>query len=78
MAGGNNQFSITTERMRHFLERHHPDFWNGSVKTTQTFFDQSLSIDDIADLAKKTVQQGFDARVGSNGRFRYTANNQMC
>jgi len=65
---GGDTFSITKERMTHFLERHHPSYWDGSVKTTQTFFDESLNVQDITNLVKQT-----GTRSGTNERFTYNA-----
>jgi hypothetical protein len=70
---GGEKFSITKERMCHILSRHHPDFWDGSGKATQTFFDSALSVDDVIDLAQQTVQGGYSTRIGSNSRFTYEA-----
>jgi len=71
---GKETFSITKERMAHFLSRHHPAYWDGSTKLTQTFLDPSLSVDDVGMLVKQTVQTGYNTRAPSGfaGTFSYT------
>jgi hypothetical protein len=68
---GDGQWLV--HNMRHILSRHHPDFWDGSVKATQTFFDSALSADDIADLVKQTIQNGHSTRVRERLTFTYEA-----
>ena len=69
---GGEKFSLTRERLVHVLERHHPQYWDGSVKTVQTFLDEDLSIDDVTDLVKSTIQKGFDTRVAASRRSTFT------
>ena len=69
---GGEKFSLTRERLAHVLERHHPQYWDGSVKTVQTFLDEDLSMDDVTDLIKGTIQQGFDTRVAAGRRATFT------
>jgi len=72
---GGEAFSITRQRMAHFLSRHHPEFWGALGESTRSLnnaFDAGLTVDDIADLAQKTVQQGYGNRVLlSNGAYEY-------
>ena len=44
---GNAQFQLDKSGMSHILQRHHPTYWDGSAKATQTFFDKSMSIADV-------------------------------
>jgi hypothetical protein len=46
--------------MTHILERHHPTYWDGSVKPTQTFFDKKMSVSDIEDAVSQIVTQNRD------------------
>ncbi|WP_342558985.1 hypothetical protein [Metasolibacillus sp. FSL K6-0083] len=48
---GSHTFKLTKTDMKHMLERHHPEFWDGSVKTKQTFYNPNLSVDDVKDIA---------------------------
>ncbi|MFV0460785.1 MAG: Hint domain-containing protein [Actinomycetales bacterium] len=44
---GNAQFQLDKSGMSHILQRHHPSYWDGSAKASQTFFDESMSIADV-------------------------------
>ena len=54
---GNQSILISKERMKHFLERHHPKFWDGSTKTVQTFLNKNMSVDDVADTITNILKQ---------------------
>ena len=43
--------------MKHILERHHPEYWAGESKTTQSFFDRKMSIDDIQNVVADLISQ---------------------
>lgn len=42
MTFGNQQFLLDKKSMNHILERHHPGYWNGTVKKSQTFLNKKL------------------------------------
>lgn len=41
----------------HILERHHPEFWNGTAKKNQTFFDKKIMIDDLVSIVQSVMKQ---------------------
>ena len=41
---GNQNFLLDKKGMKHILERHHPEYWNGTIKNTQTFLDKSIGL----------------------------------
>ena len=45
---GNQNFLLDKKGMKHILERHHPEYWNGTIKSTQTILDKSMTIEDIS------------------------------
>lgn len=55
MKFGSNTFLLDKSGMKHILERHHPNYWDGSVKAQQTFFDASMSIEDITSAIKSVI-----------------------
>ena len=67
-------FSVSAERMEHFLGRHHPTYWQGSPKALNTALDGSLSVDDVYKLVERTVNEGYSSRsMSAPGVFEYTA-----
>lgn len=64
---GNSTFQLGRSGLTHVLERHHPTYWDGSVKAGQSFFDESMSIYDvqaaIGDVARQNREQL--ARIGA-------------
>jgi hypothetical protein len=54
---GANVFLLDKKGMEHFLTRHHPDYWDGSVKSVQTFFDPRMSADELAGIAHEVMKQ---------------------
>ena len=51
------------------LERHHPKYWNGSVKQSQSFLDKNISISEIQDIASQVINQNRSkvSSIGANG-----------
>lgn len=69
---GNEQFLLDKAGMKHFLERHHPDYWTGETKKTQTFFDRSMSVKDIENVAVEVMHQNRGELIekGTNGMYQ--------
>ncbi len=67
-----NELQFDKSGMKHVLTRHHPDFWDGSVKAKQSFFDGKLSISDIQRIAGEVITQnrGIISQKGTNGMYQ--------
>ncbi|OPH47371.1 hypothetical protein BC351_40160 [Paenibacillus ferrarius] len=74
MTFGNNKFLLDKSGMTHILERHHPSYWDGSVKSSQTFFNENLSIDDISNGIQSVMNQNRQTLInrGSTGMYQIT------
>ena len=59
----NQTFQLDKAGMRHILERHAPEYWNRSPKSSQTFFDPGTSIEDIPDVVRDILGQNRDAII---------------
>ena len=46
--------------MKQIPKRHHPEFWDGSVKTKQSFQDGKLLISNIQDIVGGIITQNRD------------------
>lgn len=57
MTFGNQQFLLDKKGMKHILERHHPEYWNGTVKKKQTFLDKNLSVNDVVNIVQDVMEQ---------------------
>ncbi|WP_316741008.1 RHS repeat-associated core domain-containing protein [Streptomyces sp. MK7] len=73
---GNQSFLLDKKGMEHILTRHHPNYWDGSVKKTQSFFDSSMSVDDVQDAIGQVMRQNRDTLVqrGSQGMYQIRGN----
>ena len=58
---GNQKIILNKDGMRHILERHHPTFWAGETKLTQTFFSPKTSVKDIEYTIQEVISQNRDA-----------------
>ncbi|WP_354626824.1 S-type pyocin domain-containing protein [Morganella morganii] len=57
---GNQTFKLDKPGMKHILERYHPDFWDGSIKSTQSFFNKDMSVSELTDAIDRVMQQNRD------------------
>ncbi len=60
--------------LKHILERHHPQYWNGSIKGTQSFFAKKTSISEIESAVFEVLKQNRDqvAKIGVNSKGQMT------
>ncbi|WP_201319379.1 S8 family serine peptidase [Paenibacillus sp. EPM92] len=74
MTFGSNKFLLDKSGMTHILERHHPSYWDGSVKSSQTFFNESISIDDISSAIQSVMSQNRETLInkGATGMYQIT------
>ncbi|MFK8844586.1 hypothetical protein [Streptomyces sp. Ac-502] len=54
---GDNEFQLDKKGMEHILKRHHPKYWDGSVKKEQSFLDPKLSVDDLKHVVGEVMNQ---------------------
>ncbi|MCX2828506.1 MULTISPECIES: hypothetical protein [Bacillus] len=57
--------------MKHVLERHHPDYWDGSVKKEQSFLNKDLSISDIQNIAGEIISKNRDIIISKGTKGMY-------
>jgi hypothetical protein len=72
MLFGDKTFLLDKSGMKHILERHHPNFWNGSIKKTQSFLDKNMSTDDITNAIHDIMKQNRDTLIerGTKGMYQ--------
>jgi hypothetical protein len=63
-------FVLDKKGLQHILERHHPSFWNGTTKASQSFFPKNMSISEIENAISEVLKQNPTriAEIGVNGR----------
>jgi len=71
---GSEVFQLDKSGMMHILERHHPQYWDGSVKLRQSFLDPRMSLDEIQDAIRAIMQQNREQliKLGTNVQFQVT------
>lgn len=74
MKFGQHEFLLDKKGMKHILERHHPSYWNGTTKTKQTFINNHLTPDDIADIVHSVLKQNREELLlkGTNKMYQVT------
>ena len=71
---GREVFQLDRAGMTHILERHHPQFWDGSVKVQQSFFDPAFTVEDITEAIDGIMKQNRDKLMEfGGGRGQLTA-----
>ena len=55
--------------MRHILERHAPEYWDGDSKGSQTFFEPGTSFEEIQDVAGDVLGQNRDAIIAKPSAY---------
>ncbi|MEE8603412.1 polymorphic toxin-type HINT domain-containing protein [Euzebya tangerina] len=60
---GSETFLLGKSDMDHILKRHHPEYWDGSTRPTQTFFDPAMSIQDVENAIAEVVRQNRDELI---------------
>jgi hypothetical protein len=54
---GSHTFKLDKSAMKHILSRHHPKYWDGTVKTNQSFFNANMSVNDVRNLIHAAMKQ---------------------
>ncbi|QUI20894.1 hypothetical protein HZI73_00585 [Vallitalea pronyensis] len=71
MLFGDKTFLLDKSGMKHILERHHPSFWDGSIKKAQSFFDKNMSVDDVSDAIHDIMKQNRDTLINKGTKGMY-------
>jgi Pre-toxin TG len=67
----NQTFLLDKRGMKHILERHHPEYWDGSIKAKQTFLRKNMSIDEIVNAIETIIRQNRDTLLKNGTTFSY-------
>ena len=66
---GSSILKLDKKGIKHMLERHLPNFWNGSIKTSQSFFNPKMSVPDITSAIESILMLNH-ARIPRAGASR--------
>ncbi|MCK4258508.1 MAG: EndoU domain-containing protein [Halanaerobiales bacterium] len=72
MIFGMDTFLLGKRGLKHILERHYLKYWDGSIKTVQSFFNKNMSIDNISDAIHHIMKQNRNILIekGTKGRYQ--------
>ncbi len=73
---GNETFKLDKSGMKHILERHHPEFWDGSIKNTQSFFNKDMSVNEITNAIESVMKQNRETLVTKGSIRMYQVEGQ--
>ncbi|WP_236343061.1 hypothetical protein [Paenibacillus plantiphilus] len=72
---GNENILLDKSGMKHMLERHHPEYYNGTVPKDpaipQSFFDKSMNIDDLAKAIEEVLKQNRGKIIEKGTKYSY-------
>ncbi|MEG2909808.1 MAG: hypothetical protein RR945_11335, partial [Erysipelotrichaceae bacterium] len=71
---GNNELLLDKNGMDHILSRHHLDYWDGTIKAKQSFFEKGTQISEIENAIDAVARQNKDliTEKGTNAIFQIT------
>jgi hypothetical protein len=71
---GSEVFQLDKRGMAHILERHHPQYWEGSVKVEQSFLDARMSIEELQNAIREVMQQNREQliKLGAIRQYQIT------
>ena len=66
----NTVFQLDKKGMKHILERHSPDFWNGTIKKSQSFLPDNMDIPEIENRIYTIMKNNKETfiKIGSSER----------
>ncbi|WP_375755335.1 hypothetical protein [Corallococcus exercitus] len=68
---GSETFLLDKKGLQHILERHHPRYWNGTTKASQSFFGAKMGFEDVIRAIEAVLQQNRERMVGRGTRGMY-------
>ncbi|WP_440671411.1 ribonuclease YeeF family protein [Bacillus subtilis] len=68
---GGQSFLIDKRGMKHILERHHPNLWDGSIKSQQSFLNKEMTVNDVADAIESIMKQNREELTKKGTKFSY-------
>ncbi|WP_308401672.1 DUF6531 domain-containing protein [Streptomyces roseoverticillatus] len=74
---GPHDVQLDKAGMKHFLERHHPDYRRGKDKATQTNFDSSMTVEQLRDVVREVLKQNRDEVVRRGVRGMYQVEGEV-
>jgi hypothetical protein len=71
---GNVTCVLDKSGLKHILERHHPIYWAGKIKDSQTFLPKDMTIPDIVKIIEQVIKQNKKLIIskGTNGMYKIT------
>ncbi|MEV5509361.1 DUF6531 domain-containing protein [Streptomyces orinoci] len=74
---GPHSVLLDKKGMKHFLDRHHPTYWDGSVKASQTFFDRTMTVEDLKNAVREVLKQNREEIVRRGVRGMYQVEGEV-
>ena len=57
--------------MRDILERHAPEYWNGRSETTQTFFPEGTTFEQLQDAVRDVLSQNREKIIADPSEYQW-------
>lgn len=66
---GGKELIIDKKGIIHAFERHHPEYWNFTAKTTQTFFHNDMTLKEATSIVKQITKQNEEIIKNNESSF---------
>ncbi len=61
---GNNEFKLDKKSFQHIFERHHPNFWEGSISAQQSFLPKNWGVKEVEEAILEVMNQNRALLIG--------------
>jgi len=68
---GDKRILLDKSGMKHVLVRHHPEYWDGSIKRAQNYFDNNMDVNDVENAIQSVLYQNRDKILSRNSNSMY-------
>ncbi|MCW8129161.1 MAG: hypothetical protein KIS92_02145 [Planctomycetota bacterium] len=74
---GEHILRLDKSGMKHILERHHPKYWDGTLKLVQSWMDKNTSVEEVVDIIESVLKQNRETILKKGTRGIYAVEGEV-